>query len=498
MATLAKDPVGKRLSSERTLGEHPLGLYVLFFTEMWERFCYYGMRALLVYYMTKMLFLPENVGGIAGHATVVAGLSKVFGPMSSQALASQIYGLYTGLVYLTPIAGGYFADKLLGQRKTVVIGGVLMALGEFLMMSPRWFYAALLLLIVGNGFFKPNISTQVGNLYPKGDHRRDRAFMIFYVGINLGAFMSPFVCGTLGESKNYGWAWGFGSAGVGLLVGLAIYLAGQGLLAPDSVMKKQAALEEAKKEPKEALYREPAPRPRGAQDPVAAKPSDGSRIGALVVLCALNIVFWGVYEQQGNTLALWADNNTNRFIGSWEVPASWFQAVNPAMIFLFTPFINALWRRQAKRGKEPASVTKMAIGCFLLGISFLIMIGGARVVDSGRQASMGWFIGCTAILTLGELYLSPVGLSLVTKISPPRIVSLMMGMWFVSSFFGNYMSGLLGTLWEKMSKGAFFVMLSGLSVATGVVMLLLMVPLKRAIGDENAQDEEDAEARPAP
>ena len=211
------------------------------------------------------------------------------------------------------------------------------------------------------------------------------------------------------------------------------------------------------------------------------------------MLCALNVVFWGVYEQQGNTLALWADNNTNRFIGSWEVPASWFQAVNPAMIFLFTPFINALWRRQARRKKGPTSVTKMAIGCFLLGISFLVMIGGARVVDSGRQASMGWFVGCTAILTLGELYLSPVGLSLVTKISPPRIVSLMMGMWFVSSFFGNYMSGLLGTLWEKMSKGSFFLMLSGLSIATGVVMLLLMVPLKRAIGDENATDEDDAE-----
>ncbi|HRG98023.1 MAG TPA: peptide MFS transporter [Polyangiaceae bacterium] len=495
---MTRHSVGKKLS-ERTLGEHPLGLYVLFFTEMWERFCYYGMRALLVYYMTKMLFLPETVGKVAGHSVIVAALTRVFGEMSSQALASQIYGLYTGLVYLTPIAGGYFADRFLGQRKTVVIGGVLMALGEFLMMSPRWFYVALLLLIVGNGFFKPNISTQVGNLYPKGDHRRDRAFMIFYVGINLGAFMSPFVCGTLGESKDYGWAWGFGSAGVGLLLGLAIYLAGQGLLAPDSVMKKKAALEEATKEPKapkEALYREPAERPKAPVDPStidAKKASDGSRIGALLVLCALNVVFWGVYEQQGNTLALWADNNTNRFIGSWEVPASWFQAVNPAMIFLFTPFINALWRRQAKRDREPTSVTKMAIGCFLLGISFLVMIGGARVVDSGRQASMGWFVGCTAILTLGELYLSPVGLSLVTKISPPRIVSLMMGMWFVSSFFGNYMSGLLGTLWEKMSKGSFFLMLSGLSFATGIVMLLLMVPLKRAIGDENARDDDDAE-----
>ena len=485
MATAAK----KNLRDLK-IGEHPAGLYVLFFTEMWERFCFYGMRALLVYYMTKMLFLPENVGRVAGHAAVAGALSKVFGEMTSQALASQIYGLYTGLVYLTPIAGGYFADRFLGQRKTVVIGGVIMALGEFLMMYPKWFYAALFLLIIGNGFFKPNISTQVGNLYPKGDERRDRAFMVFYVGINLGAFLSPFVCGTLGESPNYGWAWGFGSAGVGMILGLALYMAGQGLLAPDSVMKKQAAdaEEEAPAKPeKEKSYRESA-KPKAEP----GKPSDGSRVGALVVLCALNIVFWGVYEQQGNTLALWADNNTDRHLGSWEVPATWFQAVNPIMIFLFTPFINALWRWQAKKKKEPTSVTKMAIGCFLLGVSFLVMIGGARVVDSGAQASMGWFVGCTAILTLGELYLSPVGLSLVTKISPPKIVSLMMGMWFVSSFFGNYMSGLLGTLWEKMSKGAFFAMLSGLSVATGVVMILLMVPLKRAIGDENAKEEEPA------
>jgi len=476
------------------IGEHPAGLYVLFFTEMWERFCFYGMRALLVYYMTKMLFLPENVGNVAGHAAVVGALTKVFGPMTAQALASQIYGLYTGLVYLTPIMGGYFADRFLGQRKTVIIGGVIMALGEFMMMFPRWFYLALLLLIVGNGFFKPNISTQVGNLYPKGDERRDRAFMVFYVGINLGAALSPFVCGTLGESKNYGWAWGFGSAGVGMLLGLAIYIAGQGLLAPDSVMKKKAAEEAAKKEPAEKGYREPAERPAQPSKEGTPKASDGSRIGALLVLCALNVVFWGVYEQQGNTLALWADNNTERHLFGWEVPASWFQAVNPVFIFLFTPFINALWRSQARKKKEPTSVTKMAIGCFLLGISFLIMIGGARVVDSGKLASMGWFLGCTAILTLGELYLSPVGLSLVTKISPPRMVSLMMGMWFISSFFGNYMSGLLGTLWEKMSKGAFFTMLSGLSIATGVLMIALMVPLRKAIGDENAK--EDAEEEP--
>ncbi len=459
----------------KDLAGHPIGLYVLAFTETWERFCYYGMRALLVYYMTKFLFLPEHAGNVLGYRAVERGLEAVFGPMSTQALSSQIYGLYTGLVYLTPLFGGMIADRWWGQRKTVIVGGIIMAFGEFVLMVPSLFYVGLLLLIIGNGAFKPNISTQVGALYPKGDPRRDRAFNIFYVGINAGAFVAPFVCGTLGE--RYGWGLGFGSAGVGMIGGLIFYIWGQKYLAPDLVMKRSAPTIGSHVAPSQAAFTR----------------DEWGKITALVVLCVLNVLFWAVYEQQGNTLALWADGNTDRralgFLGiGWEIPATWFQAVNPFFIGALTPLINALWERQQKAGSEPSSVTKMAIGCVLLGISFLIMIGGARAYATGQLASMWWLVGCTFLLTVGEIYLSPVGLSLVTKISPPRIVSMMMGFWLMSSFGGNYLSGYLGTFWEKMSKEAFFILMAAISFAAGIMMVGLFIPLKKAIGDENARE----------
>jgi POT family proton-dependent oligopeptide transporter len=458
-------------ASQRQLFGHPFGLWTLSLTEMWERFCYYGMRALLVYYMTKYLLLPGQIEQVAGFSGFREGLEWIFGPMSVQQLSSQIYGLYTGFVYLTPILGGWLADRYWGQRRTVIVGGVIMAVGEFVLMTPALFLPGLLLLIVGNGFFKPNISTQVGGLYPPGDPRRDRAFNWFYVGVNVGAALAPLICGTLGEV--YGWQYGFGAAGVGMLGGLVQYWYGQKYLAPDNVMKRQASAAVAPVE----------------QQPFSS--AEWSRVLALVVLCLLNISFWGVYEQQGNTLALWADSNSDRhlfaFLGlDWEMPATWFQSVNSVFIAGFTPFINVLWTRQARRGREPNSVAKMAIGCIVLGLSFVFMMLPARVVDAGQLASMWWLIASTAILTVGELYLSPVGLSLVTKISPPRIVSMMMGFWYLSSFFGNYMSGYLGTYWETMTKGSFFLMLAAISIVTGVLMVALYAPLKRAIGDENA------------
>lgn len=415
--------------------KHPKGLYLLFFTEMWERFSYYGMRALLVYYMTKSL-------------------------MFSQEKSSQIYGLYTGFVYFTPFFGGIIADRWLGQRKAVVVGGILMAIGEFMLMSKMLFFPALGMLILGNGMFKPNISTQVGNLYAPGDHKRDAAFSIFYVGINVGAFFSPLVCGTIGEL--YGWHLGFGAAGIGMIVGALLYVWGQKFLAPDNVMRKAAG--EVK-----------------AQDQRLTK-EEKNKIWALVALCILNIIFWAVYEQQGNTLAVWADSNTNRFIFGWEMPATWVQSFNPFMIALFTPVILWMWNKQAKKGKEMSSIGKMATGCILLGLSFLIMIIPAHSVDGGAKVSLMWLVGCTFILTVGELYLSPVGLSLVTKLAPARMVSMLMGMWFLSSFVGNLGCGQIGSLWEKMSKTSFFTMLAVLAFAAGIGMLAVLRPLKRAMG----------------
>ena len=456
---------------KRELFGHPVGLYVLFLTELWERFCFYGMRALLVLYVVKHLSLPEVASTVPGFEALRAALIHVFGPQDAHQVADQIYGMYTAIVYLTPLFGGIVADRWLGQRKSVLLGGVIMAVGEFMLVKDTLFFFGLLLLTLGNGFLKSNVSTQVGSLYPPGDPRRDRAYNIFYVGINLGGLLSPLVCGTLGEKV--GWGWGFGAAGFGMIIGVITYLAGQKYLAPDQLAVRTAGAAKAR----------PPPFTR----------SEWVKIVALVALCALNVPFWAVYEQQGNSLQFWADESTNRHIfgwlgSSWEMPATWFQSVNGMFILACTPFINRLWVWQARRKTEPASVTKMAIACFLLALSFGVMIGAGQVVASGQKASFGWLVGCSFLLTVGEIYLSPVGLSLVTKISPARIVSMMMGMWFLSSFFGDYLSGYLATFKETMASSTFFAMQAGISLATGVAMVLLLSSFKRAIGDENAVD----------
>jgi POT family proton-dependent oligopeptide transporter len=435
---------------------------------MWERFCFYGMRALLVLYIAERLARPDVAPHVPGFLGIRQALVHAFGPLDDEQLADQIYGIYTACVYLTPFFGGILADRVLGQRRAVLLGGVIMAVGEFMLMRQSLFYPGLAVLVVGNGCFKSNISTQVGALYPEGDPRRDRAFNIFYVGINVGAWFSPLVCGTLGQTV--GWAWGFGSAGVGMVLGLGVYLWGQRYLAPDEHMRRAAT--------------------RQSPDRQVLSRAEWARIIALVVLCALNVAFWGVYEQQGSSLQFWADRSSDRhvlrWLGSgWEMPSTWFQSINPTFIMLCTPAINVLWRRQARAGTEPSSVTKMAIGCFLLGVSFLVMIGAGRIVDAGRQASMGWLVGCSLLLTVGEIYLSPVGLSLVTKVAPARIVSMMMGMWFLSSFFGNYLSGYLATYAHKMPGSVFFALLGAIALATGMLMIGIRRPLKRAIGNEN-------------
>ena len=448
------------IRAQRTILGHPAGLFILFFTEMWERFCYYGMRALLVLYMTDYLIRGVQSGSfhVYGFGYLQHGLESVFGPMAIQPLASEIYGLYTGFVYLTPLFGGMLADRVLGQRKSVIIGAILMAIGEFLMAGQSTFLIALLVLILGNGCFKPNISTQVGSLYPQGDPRRDRAFTIFYMGVNLGAFFSPLVCGTLGQV--YGWKYGFAAAGVGMLVGLVVYLSGQRYLATDNLTRARET------------HAEKAPLTTG----------EWRAIFGLIALCILNIVFWGVYEQQGNTIQLFADRNTDWHVFGFEMPSTWFQSVNPMFIFVLTPFLNMFWTRQSRRGTEPPSVTKMAIGCCLLGLSFLPLIYITAGLQPDQRISFLWLVGCTLIYTVGELYLSPIGLSLVTKVAPARLVSMMMGVWYLSSFFGNFLSGYLGTYYSKMTKEMFFLMLAVLGVAAGAAIFALRNPLKRAVG----------------
>jgi POT family proton-dependent oligopeptide transporter len=456
-----KDMITTRLKSKEFFG-HPSGLYVLFFTEMWERFSYYGMRVLLVLYMTKyLLFDPARAADVLGYTALEQFLVGIFGPMNVQQMSSQIYGLYTGFVYFTPVFGGYLADRFWGQNKTVYVGGVLMAIGHFLMASEQMFLLALLFLILGNGAFKPNISTQVGNLYKEGDSRRDSAFTIFYMGINLGAFLSPLICGTLGQTV--GWHWGFGAAGVGMLIGLVIYWLGGDLIPKDA---KHVAHQLTKDE-KRPLTRE-----------------EWYSVGALCLLCFLNIMFWAIYEQQGNTLQLWADEKTNWNLLGLSIPSSWFQSFNPAMIFMFAPLLSAWWGKQSKKGNEPSSVMKMGIGCMLCGLAYVVMILAAKATPEGDKGSVLWLVGTVYMFTMGELFLSPIGLSLVTKIAPKPILSMMMGIWFLSSFFGNYMAGFIGTFYTKMSSDAFFMLLTAMGIVTGVVFFVLRRPLEKVIGKD--------------
>jgi POT family proton-dependent oligopeptide transporter len=331
----------------------------------------------------------------------------------------------------------------------------LMAIGHFMMAFDSLFLFALLVLILGNGAFKPNISTQVGGLYVPGDPRRDRAFSIFYVGINIGAFFSPLVCGTLGEA--YGWHYGFAAAGIGMLIGTIIYVAGWSTLPTDERTRLAG-------QPKIPLDRD-----------------EWRRILALALLFLPVALFWATYEQQGNTIALWADAQTDRSINLlvWQgqIPVTWFQAFNPFMIFAFTPFVIALWAVQARRRREPSTIVKMALGCFGVALANLVLVLAAWQAGSG-QASWLWLLLYFAIITIGELYLSPIGLSLVTKVAPARVVSMVMGMWLATSFAGNFIGGWLGSFWSAMDKGQFFLMIAAVAALAGVVILAFNRPLQ--------------------
>lgn len=439
---------------------HPRALTFLFTTEMWERFSYYGMKALLVLYMVKYLLPGDRADGVIGFAAARHALEFLFGPLGVQPLSSQIYGFYTGLVYLTPIFGGLLADRVLGQRRTIILGAALMALGHFMMAFERLFLIALLVLILGNGAFKPNISSQIGKLYAPGDARRDRAYSIFYVGINLGAFLAPLVCGTLGET--FGWHYGFAAAGVGMTLGLSIYLTAYPLLPTDAITTASGHV----------------------RDPLTRDERHG--IVALLILFIPVTFFWATYEQQGNTITLWADGFTDRSIHllAWtgQIPTTWFQAFNPFMIFAFTPFIVALWRRQAQRGREPSTVTKMALGCLAVALAYVILAGAAWDAN-GAKASWLWLFAFFVVLTVGELYLSPTSLSLVSKVAPARLLSMMMGIWLATSFTGNFIAGWLGSLWGGMDKAHFFLLMAVIAALASAATFVFNRPLAAVLRD---------------
>lgn len=422
----------------------PKGIYFLSTIEMWERFSYYGMRALLTLYMVKfLLFSTEK----AGH----------------------IYGLYTGLVYMTPLIGGYIADRYLGQRKCIMIGAIIMAAGHFVMAISAlpFFYTALGLLIIGNGFFKPNISTTVGKLYEENDHRRDSGFTIFYMGINVGAVLSPLICGTLGEK--IGFHYGFAAAGVGMVIGLLIYLWGHKRYLSNIGLEPISCKTTSECTPEKVNLDKPLTK------------EDKQKIAAIFILMFFTIFFWVAFEQAGSSLTLFADQSTNRIIPylNWEFPASYFQSVNPLLIIMLAPLFSSLWINLSKAKRDPSTPVKFVFGLSLVSIGFFVMMFAASLTDAIGKVSFVWLICVYFFHTVGELCLSPVGLSVVTKLSPAKFASLLMGTWFLSSFIANYTAGVFAGNYDFMNHQTFFLIPALLTGCSAIILMLLIKPIKK-------------------
>jgi POT family proton-dependent oligopeptide transporter len=455
---------------------HPKGLYVLFVTEMWERFSYYGMRALFVLFMTKALLFDK-------------------------ALGSEIYGSYTGLVYLTPLLGGYMADRYWGNRKSIIIGGVLMAIGQLFMFFAGTYYqevniAAPLMftglgfLIIGNGFFKPNISTMVGQLYPAGDKRVDSAFTIFYMGINLGAFIAPLLCGYLGDTGNAAdFRWGFMAACLGMCVSLILFitLKNKYIVTPEGeqIGEKPNSAREVKTDAPAApvnytamgiwagvfgvllyLFRFQADMDWigsfifsltiAAPGYIITDPTldkiERQRIWVIYIAAFFVIFFWAAFEQAGASLTYFAEEQTNREIFGTTIPTSYFQSINAVAIVIFAPLFVWLWGWLGKRNMEPASPFKQAMGLFLLAMGYLVIAFGVKGIDPSTKLSMAWLVSLYTIHTFGELCLSPIGLSMVNKLAPVKLASLLMGVWFLSTAAANKFAGTLSAYYPEEVK----------------------------------------------
>ena len=443
-------------ADDRGFFGHPRGLSTLFFTEMWERFSYYGMRAFLVLYMTA----PAAAGGLA----------------FADSDATSIYGTYTGAAWGASIVGGVVGDRWLGQYRSVLLGGFVIMLGHFALAfrALPFFYSGLALIVIGTGLLKPSVSTLVGSLYPQGDPRRDAGFSIFYMGINVGALLGPIVAGYIAQRVD--WHLGFASAGVGMLVGLLQLLFGRRHL--------RAAIERIAVRPDVAVAGSPAgdeapPPDRGA---LGFSRTEWKRIGAIVVFFLFAILFWAGYEQAGSTLNLFADRYTRLEAFGFSIPSSWFQSVQPVFVILLAPVFAWTWSRLG--ANEPSIPGKFSLGLFFMGLAFLVLIpaGGMAQAGEGIRVSPWWLVVSYAISEFGELCLYPVGMSAVTKLAPPRIVGLMMGVWFLSISFGNKLAGWIAGFIETMPLATLFTVMTAVLMATAVIMFALIKPVQRLIG----------------
>jgi proton-dependent oligopeptide transporter, POT family len=432
---------------------------VLFFTELWERFAYYGMRALLI------LYLIDTATGGQGW---------------SQERASRLYGWFIGLTYLTPLAGGWLADRFLGTNRSLLVGGVVLTLGYFSLAlgTSLSFYAGLTLVVAGTGFFKPNVHTMVGQLYQPGDPRRDSGFTLYYMGINLGAFFGPLVCAWL--AVRYGWSYGFAAAGSGMVVGVAFYLWAR------SKSLRSVGL---------------APQGRAAAGPLLhapLTPAERQRIMAIGLITVFVVVFWLAFEQAGSSLNVFAAHRTNRAAGAWlgwlapngEIPAAWFQSINPFFVLLLAPVIAGIWQRLGDRA--PSAPAKMALGLILLGLAYMVMVAGAAQSDHGSPASPWVLVAFYMVYTLGELCFLPVGISFVSQTAPARLASMLMGIWLTANFVANLIGGYLAGMVQRIERGEVFRVLGGqadfflifvvLCLTAGCLLALLVPTIRRLMG----------------
>jgi POT family proton-dependent oligopeptide transporter len=422
---------------------HPRGLATLFFTEMWERFSYYGMRALLTLYLVGSVQRP-GLGFDAKHA-------------------SDIYGWYTFSAWGLSLFGGIIADRWLGHYRSVLYGGIIIAAGHFCMAIPAlpFFYAGLVLIASGTGFLKPNASTLVGSLYRKGDERRDSGFSLFYTGINTGAFFGPIVTGYL--ALRFGWHAAFAAAGVGMVFGLIQYVAGKKYLTPV--------------EPEERLVEE-TPKVAG-KTPLTR--DDWTRLGVIFILFCFSVIFWAGYEQAGTSLTLFADRATRLTVFGWQYPTAWFQSVAPLCVMIFAPVFAILWLRLGKH--EPSSPAKMMWGLFFLSASYVLMLPAARFFQStGGRVSPWWLVALYALQTFGEICLYPTGMSMVTKLSPPRLVGLLMGTWFISIAIGNKVAGLVAGMLKDMTFSQVFQIAFITAGVAALILAVLIKPIRRLMG----------------
>ena len=412
----------------------PRGLTILFLTNMWEQFSYYGMRALLVYYMTSTL---------------------LFG----QEKSSSIYGFYTAFAYFTPIIGGTIADRWLGKKRAVIIGAAVMAAGHFMMAFQPAFYFALATIAIGNGLFLPTLPSQINDLYRADDPRRPWAYNVYYVGVNVGAFLAPLACGFLGET--YGWHYGFAAAGVGMLTGLVLYLAGQRYLPPERVVTLEAE--------------------------TARRAHHRGRDTALLLLgIGLAVtVFRASYEQIGNTIALWMRDDVDRVIGGVEVGAAMFFSLNPLLVMVVTPLLLARWRRQAERGREFSVMQKMAVGALLVAASYLV-VAAAEAFSGGGRAHWLWLLGYFLIFTVGELYILPNGLGIFARLAPPKLGASTVAAWYFAIFSGSLAAGQVGRLWSHVGHVSFFIVLAAIATAAALFLYLLDQPTRRILASADA------------